>query len=355
MLTKFSGMRIGGVVSVLPETEYDYDEETKHFATLQTRRLKKIMGFSKRRAAKSTTTTCDLCLEGVKYLLDNQLIKKDEIGALLVLSVTPDYFIPQMSNIIQGELDLPQDIVCMDISQACAAYVLGVFQGFMLLEHLSKDKKVILCTGDVLCRKEPEWKLYEPSFGGDAATVSVLEHTDEKVASYFSIYNDGKQREALIMHAGGFRMPRSSETSILRDTGHGNMRSYDDLWMDGSAVFNFVQKEIPPAIDELLEYAHTDKDEIDWYLFHQPNRFMVEKLAQRMNVDMAKMPANIVENFGNSSGSCVGVNITYNLGEDALNHTYKCCLSAFGGGLAWASAIMDIGNLKFNKMLITHL
>lgn len=355
MLTKFKGMRIGGVVSVLPETEYEYDEETKHFANLQTKRLKKIMGFNKRRAAKSTTTTCDLCMRGVRYLLDNNLVARDEIGALLVLSVTPDYFIPQMSNIIQGELDLPKDIVCMDISQACAAYVLGVFQGFLLLEHLPRDKKVIMCTGDVLCRKEPEWRLSEPSFGGDAATISVLEHDDSAGESFFSVYNDGKQREALIMHAGGFKMPRSPETSIVRDTGHGNMRSYDDLWMDGSAVFNFVQKEIPPAIDELLDFANISKEEIDWYLFHQPNRFMVEKLAQRMKVDIDKMPSNIVENFGNSSGSCVGVNISYNLGEAAKNNSYKCCLSAFGGGLAWASAVMDIGHLRFNDMLMTDL
>lgn len=355
MLTKFNGMRISGVVSVLPETEYDYDEETKPFATLQTRRLKKIMGFNKRRAARSTTTTCDLCMEGVSYLIDNGSIKKEEIGALLVLSITPDYFVPQMSHIIQGELNLPKDIVCMDIAQACAAYVLGIFQGFLLLEHLPEGKKVIMCTGDVLCRKEPEWQLSEPSFGGDAATVTVLERDESAGEAFFSVYNDGLQREALIMHAGGFKMPRSPETAIVRDTGHGNMRSYNDLWMDGSAVFNFVQKEIPPAIDELLAFANVSKDEIDWYLFHQPNKFMVEKLAQRMKVDIAKMPSNIVENFGNSSGSCVGVNISYNLGAAAKNNVYKCCLSAFGGGLAWASAVMNIGKLEFNEILITNL
>lgn len=355
MLTKFAGMKISGVLSILPETEYIYDEETKPFATLQTRRLKKIMGFDKRRAAKDTTTTCDLCLTGVKYLLDHQLLKKEEIGALLVLSVTPDYYMPQMSNIIQGELNLPKDIVCMDISQACSAYVLGLFQGFMLLEHLPENKKVVVCTGDVLCRKAPEWQLPEPSFGGDAATVSVLEKDSSYPEMSFSVYNDGSQREALIIHAGGFKMPRSAETAIPRDTGHGNIRSYNDLWMDGSAVFNFVQKEVPPAIEELLEYAGKDKNEIDWYLFHQPNKFMVQKVAQRLGIPMTKMPANIVETFGNSSGSCVGVNIAYNLGENALENDYTCCLSGFGGGLAWVSAVLKIGHLDFCKSIITNL
>lgn len=355
MLTKFSGMKIGGVLSVLPETEYDYDEETKAFATLQTRRLKKIMGFGKRRAAKETTTTADLCLAGVRHLLESGKLQKEEIGALLVLSITPDYYMPQMSNIIQGELGLPHDIVCMDISQACAAYVLGVFQGFLLLEHLPEGKKVVMCTGDVLCRKNPAWPLTEPSFGGDAATVSVLERDAAAGDSFFSVYNDGSKREALIIHAGGYRMPRSAETAIPRDTGYGNVRSYNDLWMDGSAVFNFVQKEVPPAIDELLAYAVKSKEEIDWYLFHQPNKFMVDKLAQRMKVDRKKIPSNIVETFGNSSGSCVGVNIAHNLGEKLLHDRYTCCLSGFGGGLAWISAVMELGDMAFCESMITDL
>ncbi|MGP1366593.1 MAG: 3-oxoacyl-ACP synthase III family protein [Schwartzia sp. (in: firmicutes)] len=355
MLTTFQGMKISGVLSVLPETEYSYDEETKAFADLQTRRLKRIMGFNKRRAAKETTTTCDLCLRGVKYLLDEQRIKREEIGALLVLSVTPDYYVPQMSNIIQGELDLPKDIVCLDISQACSAYVLGLYQGFMVLEHLPAEKKVVVCTGDVFCRKNPAWPLSEPSFGGDAATVTILEKDEGASDCYISVYNDGTQREALIMHAGGFKMPRSPETALPVDTGYGYMRSYNELWMDGSAVFNFVQKEIPPTIEELLAYSHKTKDEIDWYLFHQPNKFMLQKLAQRMQVDPKKMPMNIVETFGNSSGSCVGVNIVHNLGEQLLDHTYTCCLSGFGGGLAWVSAVLDIGSLDFCQALLTDL
>ncbi|MCI8454795.1 MAG: ketoacyl-ACP synthase III [Lachnospiraceae bacterium] len=355
MVTRFKGARISGVLAVLPENEYLYDEETKNFASPATRRLKKIMGFNKRRAAKSTTTSCDFCLYGIRHLLDNNLLKKEEIGAVIVLSVTPDYYMPQMSNIIQGELGLPNDVICMDISQACAAYVLGIYQAAMLIGHLPLDKKVIVCTSDVLCRKEPEWKLAEPSFGGDAATITIMEHSFKGEEIFANIYNDGTQREALIIHAGGFKMPRSPETAIPHDIGDGTMRSYNDLWMDGSAVFNFVQKEVPPMIREILQQAGKEKDEIDWYLFHQPNKFMLQKLAQRLGIPSEKMPMNIVETFGNSSGSCVGVNIAYNLGEKLLDHKYTCCLAGFGGGLAWASAVLDIGNLDFCQMIISHL
>ncbi len=355
MITTIDGMHVSGVLAVLPETEYIYDEETAHFATPATRRLKRVMGFNKRRAAKDTTTSCDLCLYGIRYLIDSGLLHCDEIGAVLVLSVTPDYYMPQMSNIIHGELGLANDVVCMDISQACASYVLGLFQGGLLLSHLGKGKKVVVCTSDVLCRKSPDWKLAEPSFGGDAATITVLEQDSDSTSAHFCIHNDGKGREALIIHAGGFKMPRSAETAIPRDIGDGTMRSYNDLWMDGSAVFNFVQREVPPMIEEILAYANMTKDDIDWYLFHQPNKFMLQKLAQRLSIAPAKMPMNIVENYGNSSGSCVGVNIAVNLGERLLNHEFTCCLAGFGGGLAWASAILRLGNLNFCKSIISDL
>lgn len=355
MLTTFNGAKITGVLAVLPKTEYDYDEETAHFATPATRRLKRIMGFGKRRAALADTTACDLALYGMRYLLDEGLLQKEDIGALLVLGITPDYYLPQMSNIIQGELDLPHSVVCMDISQACAAYVLGLFQANLLLEHLPAGKKVVMCTSDVLCRKDPAEKLKDASFGGDAATVTVLERDPAAPVSYYSVCNDGSRREALIIHAGGFKMPRTPETAIPCHEVEGKLLSCNDLWMDGSAVFNFMQREVPPAVEELLAYAGKSKEDIDWYLFHQPNRFMLQKLAQRMGVPQEKMPCNIVENFGNSSGSCVGVNIAYNLGEKLLNDRYTCCLSGFGGGLAWVSAVLELGGLDFCRMIVSDL
>lgn len=354
MITTFSGKRISGVLGILPETEYDFDEETKDFATPQTRRLKKIMGFNKRRAAKCSTTTSDLCEYGLRYLINNNKIDLNEVGAIVVVSATPDYFIPHMSNIIHGDFDFPTDVICMDIAQGCAAHVLGIMQACMLLEHLG-NRKVLLFTGDVLFRKDPSVGVNRPSFGGDAASITVLENCNDEEKIYANIYSDGKGRDALIMHAGGYRMPRSPQTAILQDIGDGTMAPLDEIWMHGSKVFNFVQKEVPPMIEELLDYSHVTKEDVDWYLFHQPNRFMVQKLAERLAVDKKKMPCNIVENFGNSSGSCVPINISYNLGKELLDKTYTCCLSGFGSGLTWAAALMNLGDLDFCEYVISDL
>lgn len=351
MLTKFMGKKITGILGILPENEYDYDEETKEFADRQTKRLKRIMGYGKRRAVKPETATSDLCIYGLNYILDNNWINREEIGGIVVVTLTPDYFVPHVSNIIQGECNLPKDVVCMDIAQGCSAYLMGLMQAFMLLEHM-EDKKVLVFTGDVLNRKAKTDKERQAQFGGDAASVTVVENDEQAKDIYFNMYSDGKDRDCLIMPAGGYRLPRSAETAEFKDyLGDGVLRCKNHIWMEGSKVFNFVQKEVPPMIEEILQYAGISKNDVDWFLFHQPNKFMMEKLADKMQVSYEKMPMNIVGEFGNSSGSTIPIDITYNVAKDLLENERVCCLSGFGSGLTWSSALVHLGKLRFCELV----
>lgn len=356
MITTFHKKKITGMLAVMPENEYDYDEETKKIATLQSRRLKRVMGFGKRRVVKKTTATSDMLHYAMKYLLDKELINVQDVGAIIVVGLTPDYFIPHNSNILHGQFGFDKDVVCVDIPQGCCGFMLGMMEASMLLEHM-QDKKAIIFTCDVLNRKDVTDDIEAPSFGGDACSVTVMEHDENATDIYFSSYTDGANRDALIMHAGGWKLPRSEETSIPVDMGYGDgsMKPKDALWMNGSKVFNFVQKEVPPMIEEMYEYSGISKEMIDIYFFHQPNQFMLHKLAERMSVPYEKMPSNIVGKYGNSSGSTIPVTITDNYGERLEKEQVKCCLSGFGAGLAWSCAIMDLGYLDFCRLVISDL
>jgi 3-oxoacyl-[acyl-carrier-protein] synthase-3 len=133
--------------------------------------------------------------------------------------------------------------------------------------------------------------------------------------------------------------------------GDSNLRAKDHLRMDGSAVFNFVQVEVPPMIESLLASAGATMDDVDWFLFHQPNRFMLEKLADKMKVPYAKMPMNVVEHFGNSSGVTIPIAIAFNLGTRLQTETFRVCLAGFGVGLTWSSMLMPLGDLKFCELI----
>ena len=119
----------------------------------------------------------------------------------------------------------------------------------------------------------------------------------------------------------------------------------------GDAVFNFVVIRCALMIESLLKKAKVDKDDVDYYMFHQPNRFILQKVADKIGVSREKMPSNVVENYGNSSGVTIPVAITHNLGSSLEEKKFKICLSGFGVGLTWASILIEIGPLNFCEII----
>lgn len=354
MKTVFHDKKISGILLVLPEQEILFEDEVNNysFPLAQTMRLKKVMGYSKHRIAKPTTSTSDLCVYGLKHLLDTGRIAVDEIGAVIVLTITPDHFVPHVSNIIQGECGLQHDVLCMDISQGCCGFLLGLIQSFMLLEHLN-NKKVVLFNADVLSHKVSKRDRNSYPIVGDAATVTIVENAKSARDIFVSIDTDGTKRDVLKIDAGGSRLPCSPETAEMKDDGEGNYRCLDNLRMDGSQVFSFVQTAVPPLIHETLDYAGLTVDDIDWYIFHQPNKFMLQKLADRIGIPRDKVFMNIVENYGNPSGASIPMAITHNLANEMIDRRFLCCLSAFGGGLSWGAMTIELGEMDFCEMLVS--
>ena len=121
--------------------------------------------------------------------------------------------------------------------------------------------------------------------------------------------------------------------------------------MDGSTIFNFVQTEVPPLIEALLARAGISIEAVDYFLCHQPNRFMLQKLADKMKIPYAKMPNNVVEHFGNSGSVTIPTVMAFNLGDRLLRERLLVCLSGYGGGLVWGAMLLKLGNLAYNNII----
>lgn len=348
----FRRKRISGMLTVVPARERSFIEEMKNFNFPENRslKLKEVMGYDKRRLVEPGVCVSDLAVFGLQQLFDRGLLARDEIDALFLITQSPDHFMPPTSNIIQGRLGLKQDMFCLDISQACAGFVIGLIQAFLLLEQESV-RKVVLINADVLSRKtSPKDRNIYPLVG-DAAAITVVERDTEDSVIHANLKMDGTRNEALMIPAGGFRMPSTPETAVLEDVGDNNLRAKDHLRMDGAAVFNFVQLEVPALIEALLTSAGVSKDSVDYFLCHQPNRFMLQKLADKMKVPYAKMPNNVVERFGNSSGATIPMAIILNLANQIRDGHCHACLAGFGVGLTWSSMLMQLGRLNFCEMI----
>jgi len=349
----FENKQITGLLTVVPRHEQTFIEDMSgfNFPEARSRKLMEVMGYDKHRlVGSSDVCVSDLVVFGLQHLFEQNLLAQDDFDALVLVTQTPDYQMPPTSNVVQGQLQLKQDLICIDINQGCAGYIIGLMQAFLLLEQRS-IRKVVLVNADILSRKTSSKDRNSYPLIGDAAAISIIERDPAGGAIHANIKMDGLRHQALMIPAGGMRLPHSVETAKLQDVGDGNLRAQDHLCMDGSAVFNFVQNEVPAMISALMEYAGISSEEIDWYLFHQPNRFMLQKLADKMNVPYLKMPMNIVEQYGNSSGVTIPMVMTANLREFLVKDKALVCLAGFGVGLTWGSMLLRLGNMRFCEMI----
>ena len=350
MKFSFENKKISGILTVVPKNVVKFDDEISNynFSEKQCKKLKLIMGYEEKRVAPEGVCSSDLCEYGMNYLFDNNLLKRDEVDALILVTQSPDYFMPATSNILHGKLGLKNDIICLDICQGCCGFIIGLIQGFMLLDQKNINK-VVLMNADVLSSKVSKRDRNSNPLIGDGASITILEKSNNNEQIYADIKFDGTNALCLNIPAGGFRMPSTPETAIMKEDEAGNFRSLDNLVMKGDDVFNFVLNKVPEQIEEVLSEMKLSKDEIDYFMCHQPNKFMLQKLADKLGVKYEKMPNNIVENFGNASGVTIPTNICFNLKD--RNEKLKVCLSGFGVGLTWSTMVLDLANLKFKDLI----
>lgn len=346
----FTNCSITGMLAVLPDKEIKFEEEMENFnfPVKSSLKLAKTFGYGARRVVDDGVTASDLCVYGINHLLDSGYLKKEDIRAILFISQTPDYIQPPTSNVIQGKLGLGYDVLCMDINQGCAGFVLGLFQAYSLLSA-GVEGKIVLLNAETPSLVMPKRDRSSTPLFGDAATITVIEKSASP--SRFKIKNDGSRYEALIIPAGGFRLRCSAETSVETLQADGNFRSLEHPVMKGDDVYNFTVNEVIELIEEMISTSSIKKEEIDYYMLHQPNRFILQNMAKKMDIPESKMPNNIVGLFGNSSSGALPVNIVYNLGERLEREKLTLLLSGFGIGLSWNAALLELGNMNFCKMI----
>jgi len=344
--------KISGILSVVPKNCVKFLDEIENygFSREKSLKLQETIGLDERRIVSGNECGSDLCLFGLEQLFAHNLLSKDDIGALIYVTQTPDHFMPPTSAILHGKLELGREVLCFDINHGCTGYLYGLLQAFLLLQ-LPGIGKVLLLNGDTLSRcASPHDRNIYPLIG-DAGTLTVVENTDDKSQIYLNIRTDGSRFDWLIIPAGAFRMPSTEQTRQVKVLPDGNQRSDEDFYMNGAGIFTFTQTDVATAIKELFEFASMEVDEIDYFMFHQPNRFMLTKLAKKLAVPEEKMPNNTVEKFGNSSSASIPVTICHNAKDLLLKKKLRICMSGFGVGLSWGGLIMDVGPLEFCELI----
>ena len=283
-LAKFNSSEIRAIHTTVGPNLRKIDDDVANFGGNQAQvdRIKKVIGLNERMVVDDSTTTLDLCEDAA-----NQIGGLSDTDAILFVTQTPDHLQPGNAAILHGRLDLPINCAAIDICLGCSGWVYGLYMASLMIESGGCDK-ILLVTGDTMSRCVNPRDRSVASLFGDAGSATTVERSIQKNPTWFSLHTDGSGWKNICIPAGGFRQPKSANTSTVVTDEDGNTRSPDDLLMDGAEVFNFSIKREPEAIREILEYSEKSIDDIEAVVFHQANRYIIRNIARRLKIPKGK-------------------------------------------------------------------
>lgn len=317
------------------------DEELEAFGgnVAQLKRIKQTIGLNERRVAPPGITAADLGAHAAR-----QIDGYAEVDALIFVTQSPDHFQPSNAAILHGRLGLKSDCACFDVGLGCSGWVYGLYLASLMVEHGGCDT-VLLVAADTLSQCVNPRDRATASLFGDAGTATLVGRSATPSPMHFALHTDGSRWDSICQPAGGFRQPKSAQTGVTTTDADGNSRSPDDLHMDGAAVFTFSITEEPKVITEILATAQTPIEAIDYIVFHQANRYIINTIARRLKLPAEKAPADTVAKYGNQSSASIPATLCDALASRLVNEELLLIFSGFGVGLSWGSALGRVGHL----------
>ena len=341
---KLLNVKIKGISCCVPKCEREITDG-KNLYNGDEKKLKRLInssGFYKRRITDKNTTTSDLCFDAALDLIKNLNVDVNSIDGLIFSSYTPDYLMPATSYVLHKRLSLSENCVVMDVPQACSGYVIGLYQASMLLN--SGCKRVLLLVGDTFSKFSDMFSNTEPEIFGDAGSATLLEYDKNAEPMFFNINSNGQYYDALICRNGAFRNP--VDKSQITDCGY----LYDSK-MDGKAIFDFTMTKIAPSITDLLKFANTEINRLDYVILHQANKFIMQNISNQIGYDSTKLAVSTLSKYGNQCGASIPCTICDNYRDEISSQKLSLLFCGFGVGLSWASVILNTDKIYCSKIL----
>jgi len=340
--SRFEHVRIAGIAAVVPEKCISIDDEIEFFNNdpKLLERNKKILGLGTRHVIDGRTNFSDLCESAANRLIGELKVDRATIDALLVSSTSHDYRYPATACVLQNRLGLLETVMCNDLcGLGCSAYVHALLQAFALVES-GASCRCLICAGDLKSLHSDRRNRNSNMLFGDAATATIVERCDEVRPSYFITGTRGSGWDKLIAPAGGHDLPVYSDIAGLevRDNAGNVWHMWDDI-MKGMEIFKFSTEVGPKCVSDVLELAGCKQEDVDYFAFHQANKQIVRSVGMYLGLPQGKYSADAFGRYGNSGVSAVVTDICHNLHGCSLG---KVCITGFGVGLSWGSALVDM-------------
>lgn len=297
------------------------------------------VGIKSRHIAPDSMCASDMCQAAAEKLIEELGWERDSIDVLLFESVTGDYRTPPTSCILQDRLALSENCFCMDIPMGCCGCMYAITVAGNLLTT-GNVRRALLLIGDTALRMgSMKDKSRVPLFG-DCGTAVALEYDETANDIVVDFHTYGKGYEALMTPHGGFRHPANPTSFEYEDFGNGIVRAPIHTLINGMNVFSFAISRPPKSIESFLADYNLDRNvDIDYFLIHQANKMIVDRIVKKLKFPQAKAPYNL-EEFGNLGGASIPSLMVSRLRDELMTKECSLLMSSFGLGLTWGTMWM---------------
>lgn len=339
MLNFFEGIEVEAVATVVSKTRIPVEIRCSDLIDeKKAKRLMKSTGFRKLSIANEKYCTSDLCVTAAEALFQSGF-RPEEIGAVIFITQTADYFSPSSSYLIQEQLGLDHDALVFDINLGCSGFVYGLYVAASLLSNM--ERKVLVCCGDTSSRTAYPLDTSMLSIAGDAGVSAIVgkkrKATQKKM--FFNINSYGEKAKCIYMPRGAYRAPK------LIENGHLTTDPENYGVMHGTEVTDFTLDYVPPNIVKLLKFASMEVADVEISLLHQANKLMVTAIGDALGLPAENVPF-VTEEIGNVSSASIPACFTEMEKLGQWKPYRRILLSGFGIGMSIASAILKDNEIK---------
>ncbi len=325
-----SNVKISGITTCVPSRIED-NRELSGFSESEAYRIIESTGIREKRVVDEGVTPSDLCVKAAEYLIKGLQWDREDIDCLIFVSTNRDYLQPTTSCVIHDRLKLKESCYVLDVPCGCPGWIYGlnVMGTFLQTGQL---KKGLLLVGDTSTKMNYSFdKSTRPLFG-DAGSATAMEFCECSPVMSFSFSTVSSGWREIITLDGGARNPFSKESLIPKDMGDGYCLRPVDCSMNGMNVFAFSLSTPPKVVNELLSHFSVDINNIDYFLCHQANKYIVDKIRKKVGVRSDIVPLSL-DTFGNTSNASIPLTIVSRCKDDFKYKKLNVLAVAFGTGL----------------------
>lgn len=330
------GVKISNIEVYLPKDTLSNDDLAIEFPDWHSYKIEKKLGIAQRHIAAEDETALDLGIKATDKLVEKY--DKNNIDFVILCTQSPDYYLPSSSCILQEKIGLRTDIGAFDYNLGCSGFVygLGIAKGLI---NSGMANSVLLVTAETYSKHINKNDIANRSIFGDAGVATIIEKSDKEHVNEFIFGTNGVGKNNLIVPQGGFKHKDSGGEDKIND----KTKSADPkcLFMNGPEIFNFTIEAVPVAISSVLEKNNCTMDDIEYVIFHQANKYILNYLRKKINIDKAKFHINMTET-GNTVSATIPIALKDALENETIKKDDKVLICGFGVGYSWSATIIEI-------------